>query len=573
MPPVDLRGARPRARTARRTSSTRATKTGLPDRPQGRRRRRRRHRAARRSASAAGATDAEAHRDGRTRPPDPRLDRTSSGAGGRRTTRARARSPGPGQRLGRAGATTSGDRHVRRGTPTRASTTLRRRPVGQQILAYSPAADGSGFPAARPAAWPTARAVATSTTCTSTATSSSSRTASRAVRRRQQRGLGGDAAGRRAAARARRSTRSIDARHRPAARASSMRTTRPTGGSSRYRQGEGTFVEQYRLAGGTRLGRPARHVRRRRARATEPGDARLDRTRRGLHRGRSWRRVPDVPGRRQRRRRPPRQRPRPPVGRAPGARDPAPGRQPDPADAGHHARPDRRLLRRLRLGARRPGERRRGGADDVLHALRRRAGRPRRAASGRGELLSAARARRPDRACSCTAAGCTCSATCCSCGSSATTSRTASAGSAFLAFYLAGRRRRGLTQVAIDPTSTMPLIGASGAIAAALGAYLVLFPRARILSLVFLGFFYQLIEVPALIVLGLLVRPPAHRRRRLARRRDAPSGGVAFFAHIGGLRRGRSSSRSLRPGRRAARAGRHGCRPVRPWDNPAMAMG
>ena len=82
----------------------------------------------------------------------------------------------------------------------------------------------------------------------------------------------------------------------------------------------------------------------------------------------------------------------------------------------------------------------------------------------------------------------------------------------FLGFYLLGGALAGLTQVAIDPTSTVPTIGASGAIAATLGAYFVLFPRARVTSLVFLGFFYQLIDVPAVIVLGLLVRPPADRR-------------------------------------------------------------
>ncbi len=55
----------------------------------------------------------------------------------------------------------------------------------------------------------------------------------------------------------------------------------------------------------------------------------------------------------------------------------------------------------------------------------------------------------------------------------------------FLAFYLVGGAIAGLTQVAIDPESTIPTIGASGAIAATLGAYLVLFPRARItLSLI-----------------------------------------------------------------------------------------
>ena len=90
----------------------------------------------------------------------------------------------------------------------------------------------------------------------------------------------------------------------------------------------------------------------------------------------------------------------------------------------------------------------------------------------------------------------------------------------FLLFYLVGGIAAALTQVVIDPQSTIPLVGASGAIAAALGAYIVLFPGARILSLVFLGFFYQLLEVPALVVLGLLVRAPARQRLRGVRRGD-----------------------------------------------------
>jgi rhomboid family protein len=80
----------------------------------------------------------------------------------------------------------------------------------------------------------------------------------------------------------------------------------------------------------------------------------------------------------------------------------------------------------------------------------------------------------------------------------------------------------------------VPLVGASGAIAAALGTYIVLFPGARILSLVFLGFFYQLLEVPALIILGFwfvlqLVSGAAALGATTAQ------GGVAFFAHIGGF--------------------------------------
>jgi membrane associated rhomboid family serine protease len=105
---------------------------------------------------------------------------------------------------------------------------------------------------------------------------------------------------------------------------------------------------------------------------------------------------------------------------------------------------------------------------------------------------------------------------------------------AFLLFYLVGGVAAALTQVVIGPQSTIPLVGASGAIAAALGAYIVLFPGARILSLVFLGFFYQLIEVPAIIVLGFwfglqLLSGFASFGAETA------EGGVAFFAHIGGF--------------------------------------
>jgi membrane associated rhomboid family serine protease len=77
-------------------------------------------------------------------------------------------------------------------------------------------------------------------------------------------------------------------------------------------------------------------------------------------------------------------------------------------------------------------------------------------------------------------------------------------------------------------------VGASGAIAACLGAYLVLYPRARITSLVFLGIIYQLLDVPAVIMLGYwfvlqLIDGFASLGGGNA------EGGVAFFAHIGGF--------------------------------------
>ncbi len=129
---------------------------------------------------------------------------------------------------------------------------------------------------------------------------------------------------------------------------------------------------------------------------------------------------------------------------------------------------------------------------------------------------------------------------------------------AFLLFYLGGGAAAGLTQVAIDPASTIPMIGASGAIAAVLGGYLVLYPRARITSLVFLGFFYQLIDVPAIVVLGfwfVLQLIDGLASLGVA----GAQGGVAFFAHIGGFVAGVVAARLLLLVRR-----RRGVAPRRP---------
>jgi rhomboid family protein len=125
----------------------------------------------------------------------------------------------------------------------------------------------------------------------------------------------------------------------------------------------------------------------------------------------------------------------------------------------------------------------------------------------------------------------------------------------FIGFYLVGGIAADAAQIAIAPDSDIPLIGASGAIAATLGAYLVLFPGARILSLVFLGFFYQLAEVPALIVLGFwfvlqLIDGVASLGVETA------DGGVAFFAHIGGFVAGAAMALVIRSRRSRTGAGR-----------------
>jgi membrane associated rhomboid family serine protease len=107
---------------------------------------------------------------------------------------------------------------------------------------------------------------------------------------------------------------------------------------------------------------------------------------------------------------------------------------------------------------------------------------------------------------------------------------------AFLAFYLVGGILAGLSQVAIGPDSQIPTIGASGAIAATLGAYLVLFPGARVTTAVFLVFFYQLIDVPAVIVLAFwFVLQLLDGLASLGVSATTASGGVAIFAHIGGF--------------------------------------
>jgi membrane associated rhomboid family serine protease len=105
----------------------------------------------------------------------------------------------------------------------------------------------------------------------------------------------------------------------------------------------------------------------------------------------------------------------------------------------------------------------------------------------------------------------------------------------FLAFYLLGGLVALGAQVLVGPDSTAPTLGASGAIAAVLGGYILLYPRARILSLVFIVFFVTIVEVPAVFLLGFwFLEQLFFGAAGLA----SPVGGgegVAYFAHIGGF--------------------------------------
>lgn len=101
--------------------------------------------------------------------------------------------------------------------------------------------------------------------------------------------------------------------------------------------------------------------------------------------------------------------------------------------------------------------------------------------------------------------------------------------------YLLGGVAAVAAHVLSDPTSQIPVIGASGAISAVLGAYLVLYPTARIQSLVFLGFFYQLIAVPAVLVLGFWFLLQLVDGIAALGASTAIGGGVAVWAHVGGF--------------------------------------
>ncbi len=102
----------------------------------------------------------------------------------------------------------------------------------------------------------------------------------------------------------------------------------------------------------------------------------------------------------------------------------------------------------------------------------------------------------------------------------------------FAVFYLVCGLAAAFSQIYIGPESRIPMVGASGAISGVLGAYLMLFPFARVLTLIPLGFFTQIVEIPALIVLGFWIVVQMVNGLLTF---NFEGGGVAVFAHIGGF--------------------------------------
>ncbi|MBD2138806.1 rhomboid family intramembrane serine protease [Anabaena sp. FACHB-1237] len=108
----------------------------------------------------------------------------------------------------------------------------------------------------------------------------------------------------------------------------------------------------------------------------------------------------------------------------------------------------------------------------------------------------------------------------------------------YLLFYLLCGVLAALCQWSIAINSVIPSLGASGAISGVLGAYLIWFPRAKITTLIFLGFFITTINVPAMVMIGIFVIQnliAGFASLQTAANMTVETGGVAYWAHLGGF--------------------------------------
>ena len=105
----------------------------------------------------------------------------------------------------------------------------------------------------------------------------------------------------------------------------------------------------------------------------------------------------------------------------------------------------------------------------------------------------------------------------------------------FVVFYLLCGTVAALGQVYANPYSQLPTIGASGAIAGVMGAYFILYPRSRVLALVTLIIFWEIVEVPAVLFLGVWFLMQLFSAGSIAVTSSTGGGGVAFWAHIAGF--------------------------------------
>lgn len=104
----------------------------------------------------------------------------------------------------------------------------------------------------------------------------------------------------------------------------------------------------------------------------------------------------------------------------------------------------------------------------------------------------------------------------------------------FLLFYFISGGVAAAAQIASAPLSTIPMVGASGAVAGVMGAYLVLYPRARILTLIPIFIFFTTVELPAFVIIGYWALLQFLNANWLGSG-EMQGGGVAYFAHLGGF--------------------------------------
>jgi len=107
----------------------------------------------------------------------------------------------------------------------------------------------------------------------------------------------------------------------------------------------------------------------------------------------------------------------------------------------------------------------------------------------------------------------------------------------FLVFYLLCGVAAALAQTVTAPESAIPMVGASGAIAGVMGAYFVLYPRSRIVALIPIFFFFQVVEVPAIFFLGIwfLMQFVSGVGSIVSVGQNTATGGIAFWAHVAGF--------------------------------------
>jgi len=119
----------------------------------------------------------------------------------------------------------------------------------------------------------------------------------------------------------------------------------------------------------------------------------------------------------------------------------------------------------------------------------------------------------------------------------------------YLAFYIVGGLVAMLAQIAVSPSSTVPNIGASGAIAAVMGAFLVTYPRDQIRAILFIFVFFRVTFIPAALLIGFWFLTQLFNVGSVA---AVQTGGVAYIAHVGGFIFGAATARLFEDPRRLA---------------------